>query len=554
MELQRKNNDIVPFRARMENARDYTIDKKTGRVVQRNVFGRGFQTGIGATGRLLNNLLGGTSMKDREIATAVEAGNVPTRRELRSQQNTIPTQAVSQTPTPEVTPYQPYDTGSYTSDFSQMQPVGNQYQQTANTDIQSKFGSQFGSTDDLMVQRDKLNQLRERAIAGESISDSEIAGIMGIQDTYQMDPNQRKALRAAAADYFDRPIALLDNHIAQQEKMQQAQSAQGSGLLGALPNAIRDDVWKIRTEFTNDPVVKEYSTLAPSYTFLANLPENVDNSTAQAALISFTKALDPTSVVREGELQLTTLYASNPSLANQLKLQYNRLANGQVVPSQAIKQVVGAFNQRFSAIEQNYQQRLGDRSSAMQALYGIDPQTASMILGNAAPVRQQSQQQTKQVGGTTWYDNGDGTWSDSPKVSRATGSPVKSLPEAMSRIARNESDGSGGYAALGPVLTSGQYKGQRALGKYQIMEGNIPSWSKEALGQSITPQQFYQSPQLQDRIAAYKLNQYYQKYGDWGHAASAWFTGGPLTAKSAGKKDVFGTSAMDYVNKFNGLA
>lgn len=63
-----------------------------------------------------------------------------------------------------------------------------------------------------------------------------------------------------------------------------------------------------------------------------------------------------------------------------------------------------------------------------------------------------------------------------------------------------------------------------ALGKYQIMPGNIPSWSREALGHSISPNQFYHSSQLQEQIAQYKLRQYYNQYGPAG-AAVAWYAG-----------------------------
>lgn len=126
---------------------------------------------------------------------------------------------------------------------------------------------------------------------------------------------------------------------------------------------------------------------------------------------------------------------------------------------------------------------------------------------------------------------------------------VSSLQDAMRRIARNESDGSGGYMAIGPVVQKGMYKGQRAIGKYQVMQGNIAPWSKEILGYSVTPQQFYNNPQLQDQIVAGKMQQYYKRYGNWGDVASAWFTGGPL-AKNANKKDTFGTTGAQYVNKF----
>lgn len=63
-----------------------------------------------------------------------------------------------------------------------------------------------------------------------------------------------------------------------------------------------------------------------------------------------------------------------------------------------------------------------------------------------------------------------------------------------------------------------------ALGKYQIMPFNIASWSRAALGYSISPSQFLSSPQLQETIARHKLTEYYNKYGPAG-AAVAWYAG-----------------------------
>ena len=128
-------------------------------------------------------------------------------------------------------------------------------------------------------------------------------------------------------------------------------------------------------------------------------------------------------------------------------------------------------------------------------------------------------------------------------------SNVTSLEDAKNRIARNESRGSGGYLAVGPVVTKGQYKGERALGKYQVMPGNIGPWSRELLGREITPQQFYQNPQLQEQLVGAKMAQLYQKYGNWGDVASAWFTGGSLQ-QGANRRDVTGTSGAQYVKKF----
>ncbi|MER8925779.1 hypothetical protein [Mesorhizobium sp. M0859] len=108
-----------------------------------------------------------------------------------------------------------------------------------------------------------------------------------------------------------------------------------------------------------------------------------------------------------------------------------------------------------------------------------------------------------------------------------------------------ESAGSGGYSALGPWTN-----GDRAYGAYQVMGNNIPSWSQDALGKSLTPDQFLSDPAAQDAIFQKQFGKYLTKYGNPQDAASAWFTGGPLKS-GAGATDVLGTSGSVYVDKFN---
>ena len=69
-------------------------------------------------------------------------------------------------------------------------------------------------------------------------------------------------------------------------------------------------------------------------------------------------------------------------------------------------------------------------------------------------------------------------------------------PAWAKAIANIESRGSGGYSAIGPKTK----KGNRAYGKYQVMDFNIPSWTKKHLGKSFTPAQFLASPQAQDAV------------------------------------------------------
>ncbi len=82
----------------------------------------------------------------------------------------------------------------------------------------------------------------------------------------------------------------------------------------------------------------------------------------------------------------------------------------------------------------------------------------------------------------------------------------------VNAIGVQESEGSGGYNAV-----NGRTK---ASGKYQIMPDNWPSWSQEAglpAGAEMTPEN-------QERVAHFKLKQYYDKYGATG-AAVAWYSG-----------------------------
>jgi hypothetical protein len=81
-------------------------------------------------------------------------------------------------------------------------------------------------------------------------------------------------------------------------------------------------------------------------------------------------------------------------------------------------------------------------------------------------------------------------------------------------IASIESAGSGDYSAMGPQTKSGD----RAYGRYQVMGANIPNWTKDALGQSMTPEQFLASPEAQDKVFDHRFGGYADKYGPDGAA------------------------------------
>lgn len=112
-------------------------------------------------------------------------------------------------------------------------------------------------------------------------------------------------------------------------------------------------------------------------------------------------------------------------------------------------------------------------------------------------------------------------------------------------IASIESAGSGDYRAIGPTHS----KLGRALGRYQIMEANIPQWSREALGRVVSPDEFLANPAIQDAIFDHRFLGYVDRFGPQG-AAEAWFAG-PGGVGKINRKDVLGTTVGAYGQKFN---
>jgi hypothetical protein len=109
-------------------------------------------------------------------------------------------------------------------------------------------------------------------------------------------------------------------------------------------------------------------------------------------------------------------------------------------------------------------------------------------------------------------------------------------------IASIESAGSGDYKALGPVLKTGSYAGDRAHGRYGIMGNNIAQWSREALGRVVTREEFDNNPAIQDRIFDHQFGKLIERYGSPEEAARHWL--------GTGAHDALGTTPDAYVKKF----
>jgi hypothetical protein len=135
-----------------------------------------------------------------------------------------------------------------------------------------------------------------------------------------------------------------------------------------------------------------------------------------------------------------------------------------------------------------------------------------------------------------------------PPVAR----PPDPIEDILRRIARVESGGLGGYAARGPAIARGAYRGQRAAGKYQVMPGNIPAWSREALGREVSLDEFLASPEIQERIARHRVSSLYDRYGNAADVASVWHSGRPLS-QARGARDQ-NMSTREYVRRVTGTS
>jgi hypothetical protein len=102
-------------------------------------------------------------------------------------------------------------------------------------------------------------------------------------------------------------------------------------------------------------------------------------------------------------------------------------------------------------------------------------------------------------------------------------------------------------------ITANAGRGRTALGAYQILDTNLASWSRAALGRSVGQAEFLRSRDLQDRIFNHRFGHYVKKYGAHG-AARAWLGGEGAARGSRESADRFGSTPASYARKFQQAA
>lgn len=126
------------------------------------------------------------------------------------------------------------------------------------------------------------------------------------------------------------------------------------------------------------------------------------------------------------------------------------------------------------------------------------------------------------------------------------GSKPVDVKQAQAAIGGYESGGN--YNAVGPThATMG-----RALGKYQVMEANLPDWLAKSGIPAMTPAEFLKSPSAQDQVFNTIFGGYMKEHGSFNEAASMWFSGKTM-AEAGGRKDVNGTTVPSYLANTNAI-
>ena len=105
----------------------------------------------------------------------------------------------------------------------------------------------------------------------------------------------------------------------------------------------------------------------------------------------------------------------------------------------------------------------------------------------------------------------------------------------------------GNYSTIGVQTSHG-----RALGKYQVMEENLPEFLAKAGLSAMSADDFLKNHAAQDQVFASVFGGYMRDKGNFNDAASMWFSGKPV-AQAGGVRDANGTSVPAYLAQTNAI-
>lgn len=464
-------------------------------------------------------------------------------------------------------------------------------QQSLSTGSENILGRDVNNINDLYALRSDLFKAQSMAQGGDDATIQKLVSeISGIPEDY-MSPELGQAIRNNGANMFTGTLNYVDGLIAKEMDLVGSQASVSGGpfgndyanldpvrtaamgVLSYLPSSRQEQVANTVNTFIaqgQTDAAKEFlrnvqlnevldATTKKEYRDLENISNNLAALNELGSIMQ-QQGIDTGKILNSKESFLRWAGTQSDPLVTQYAQQAQNALDllTRARTGAALTEAEEAFYQRmFPSLKNkdNVNQALsnGLQSMLQSQLDGILGLTFDSFTQQSLGIGGQQQdpyiQELLQMGYTPEQLQQAGI------MSFSQGSSISSLDELKAKIAGVESGGN--YKALGPVISNpkSQYYGQQAMGKYQVMPGNLTGytgkpggWDMMVFGQPITPAQFMNNPQLQEQMASAILGMYVQQYGNYQDAISAWHSGKPLKqALASGARDVNMTTGQ-YVN------
>jgi hypothetical protein len=167
-------------------------------------------------------------------------------------------------------------------------------------------------------------------------------------------------------------------------------SGGGSKPYYGLPPKIYDKAASIVNQFDGEAITKKYNVVADGNNFAQAIDPNTKNAAEHQALIyGLAKALDPDSVVREGEY--ATIQKYSQSWLEAFGFNAQRVVNNQgLLTADAIKKVQGVIRDKFNSVDGQYQNLYSEYSRRIDAATGSQGKGTEMLTDYSKAYKAQS--------------------------------------------------------------------------------------------------------------------------------------------------------------------
>lgn len=226
-------------------------------------------------------------------------------------------------------------------------------------------------------------------MTGMTLAEAQAKGLISRFDANRQ--SERALVVDLASKYVDAGITPSDSLATAQNKVTRSRIYQdqvrppassggsGGGVLG-LTNQQIDNISPLVTQFQNSDIVRNYNTIGEGYSFVRSLSNETTNPADDQALIyALAKALDPGSVVREGEYATVQKYAQ--SLVQSYGKSVNQALTGSgFLSADARKNIKSTIESRFKAAETSYKNLYTETERRVNLIGNTDK--GSQLLNN----------------------------------------------------------------------------------------------------------------------------------------------------------------------------